>query len=265
MTADEPTLHTLSVGTSGPRIAFLHGLFGQGRNWAQIAKGLDARATLVDLPDHGRSAWTEHFSFEEYAERVAATLVGIAPGEKWTVVGHSLGGKVAMVLALTHPDLVEKLCVVDIAPKHYGDLSRFEDYILGMQAMPLAEIENRGQADRWFAKVERDPGVRAFLLQNLSRHGDHWSWRANVDLFARDAAKGGESAIADFPESTGCFDGPVLWLTGADSHYVKAADAEEMRRLFPRTRQVSIKGASHWVHTDAPEVVIESLRRLLAT
>lgn len=269
----EPRLHTLSLGASGPRIAFLHGLFGQGRNWTQIAKALvgpggdDARALLVDLPDHGRSPWSTEFSFESYADQVAATLRATGGQDRWTVVGHSLGGKVAMVLALAHPDLVERLAVVDIAPKDYGDLSRFDGYISAMRALPLLELGDRADAEERFADVDPDPGVRAFLLQNLRREGDSWRWQSNVALFAADAARGHHSEIADFPAAAlerPPYDGPVLWLAGGDSEYVKPGDAERMRALFPSVRLVTVKGVGHWVHSQAPEVTVEALRGLLA-
>src|SRR6476659_4521304 len=185
---DQASLSTLSVGTAGPRIAFLHGLFVQGRNWNQIAKavsgpgGHDARCLLVDLPDHGRSPWSTEFSFAAYGDAVAATLRAQAPGEAWTVVGHSLGGKVAMFVALLHPELVDRLVVVDIAPKGYGSLERFEGYIREMQRLPLGELASRGDAEARFE--EPDPGVQAFLLQNLRRDGDSWRWQANLELFA---------------------------------------------------------------------------------
>jgi pimeloyl-ACP methyl ester carboxylesterase len=263
-------LNTLSVGTRGPRIAFLHGLFGQGRNWMQIAKavsgpdGTDARCLLVDLPDHGRSPWSEEFSFEAYAGAVASTLRATAPGEHWTVVGHSLGGKVAMILALAHPDLVERLVVVDIAPKDYVGLDRFAGYIAEMQQLPLAELTSRADAESRFA--EPDPGVKAFLLQNLRRHGDSWRWQANLDLVAADAARGASSRMAGWPEAAGeypAYDGVVVWLTGGESRYVQPEDGAAMRALFPRTRQLTVKGAGHWVHTDAPDVVVAALRRVI--
>ena len=172
---DLTALNTLAVGTAGPRIAFLHGLFGQGRNWNQIAKGVsgpdgtDARCLLIDLPDHGRSPWSEAFSLAGYADAVAETLDTVGGGEPWVVVGHSLGGKTAMVLALRHPALVDRLVVVDIAPKGYGSLERFEGYIREMQALPLGEVGSRADAESRF--VEPDPGVKAFLLQNLRRDG----------------------------------------------------------------------------------------------
>ena len=272
MTRAQPdaALHTMAVGTAGPRVAFLHGLFGQGRNWTQIAKalagpdGTGARCLLVDLPDHGRSPWTEEFSYEAYAARVAATLDAAAPGEPWVLVGHSLGGKVAMVTTLTHPDIVRSLVVVDIAPKDYGDLDRFVGYMDAMAALPLAELTGRADAEQRFAAAEPDPAVRGFLLQNLRRHGETWSWQANLALLARDAARGSESRIADFP-TTGAppWDGPVVWLVGGDSGYVRDEDGDAMRALFPRTRLVTVKGVGHWVHSQAPEVVTETLRRVV--
>ncbi|MGL4744632.1 MAG: alpha/beta fold hydrolase [Dermatophilaceae bacterium] len=262
---DLTLLHTTPLGTSGPRVAFLHGLFGQGRNWTQVAKavvgpeGTRACCLLVDLPDHGRSPWTEEFSYEGYADAVAATLEAVAPGEPWVVVGHSLGGKVAMVLALRHPHLVRSLVVVDIAPKGYGGLDRFRGYIDEMQALPLAELTARTDAEARFA--EPDPGVKAFLLQNLRRHGRTWSWQVNLDLVARDAARGRTSRIADFPAlQSDPWHGPVVWLVGSESGYVLTEDVGMMRRLFPRTRLVTVNGAGHWVHTDAPAVVAETLR-----
>lgn len=265
-------LNTLQLGVAGPRVVFLHGLFGQGRNWAQIAKGIageagtDARCLLVDLPDHGRSPRSQGFDYVRYAEAVAHELRSQAPEEPWTVVGHSLGGKVAMALALAHPQLVERLAVVDIAPRSYGDLHRFGGYIAAMEALPLAELTSRADADERFAAAVPDPAVRAFLLQNLRREGRAFSWQVNLPLVSADAAKGSGSAIAGFPEAVTRlrpYPGPVLWLVGADSEYVVDADSQPMRSLFPSVRKVTVKGAGHWVHTDAPEVVVAALRRFL--
>ncbi len=271
MTDDVPSgLHTRGTGSAGPRVAFLHGLFGQGRNWTGVAKalagpdGTGARCLLVDLPDHGHSPWSESFSFEGYAARVAETLSAAAPGEEWVLVGHSLGGKVAMVLTLLHPELVRSLVVVDIAPKDYGDLDRFRDYVSEMRALPLEELGSRSDAHERFSATEPDAEVRGFLLQNLRHTGHSWSWRVNLDLLHEDIERGSDSRIADFPELGRTWDGPVVWLAGSESGYVRDEDVEGMRALFPRTRLVTVNGAGHWVHTDAPDVVIETLRRVLA-
>lgn len=254
-------------------MAFLHGLFGQGRNWAQIAKDLAgqdgslARCSLIDLPDHGRSPRTQEFSYLRYAELVAAELRALGSGERWTVVGHSLGGKVAMMLALAHPDLVEQLVVVDIAPKSYGNLHRFDEYIDAMERLPLAELTSRADADRLFEVDVPDPAVRAFLLQNLRRHGSAFSWQVNLPMVAADAEAGSGSQIAGFPGVASrltAYEGMVIWLVGSESGYVTDDDTETMRRYFPGVRRVVVKGAGHWVHTDAPEVVTATLRQVIA-
>ncbi|HOF63807.1 MAG TPA: alpha/beta fold hydrolase [Dermatophilaceae bacterium] len=264
-------LHHLSVGTAGPRIAFCHGLFGQGRNWTQVAKalagpdGTEARATLIDLPDHGRSPWTDHFSLQGYAAHVAQELRTIAPGERWTLVGHSLGGKVSMLVALAQPDLVEKLAVVDIAPRHYRSHHWYLDYIAAMQALPLDSLTSRAEADELLAPVVPVASVRSFLLQNLRRHGHTWSWQVNFDVLA--GAGTGQRSVAGWPvvDATAYppFDGPVLWVAGSESTYVRSDDTPAMRALFPKVRQVTVKGAAHWVHSDQPEVTIQILDRFL--
>lgn len=263
-------LHTHAVGRDGPHVAFLHGLFGQGRNWMQVAKGVsgpdgaDARCLLVDLPDHGRSPWTDRVSYETYAAAVADTLRS-HDSLPWVLVGHSMGGKTAMVLALTQPDLLERLVVVDIAPKHYGDLHRFGGYIAEMQRLPLAELTSRADAEQRFR--EDNPAVKAFLLQNLRRSPDGWQWQVHLDMVAADAAKGANSTIADFPLEPGDvapFERPVLWLNGGASEYVRDDDVPRMQELFPLVRQVTVKGVGHWVHTEAPEVTVEALRRVVA-
>lgn len=273
MTAPHPgpaPLHASSVGVAGPRVAFLHGLFGRGRNWTRVAKavagpgGTDARCALVDLPDHGRSPWSQEFSYESYAQQVVTTLGALAPGERWILVGHSLGGKVAMMVALRHRDVVRSLAIVDIAPKDYGDLERFRGYLEAMQALPLGELTTRADAERRFAAAVPDPALRGFLLQNLRRHGATWSWQVNLGLIAADTARGNASAIAGFPVGRArAWDGPAVLVAGSESPYIGAGDIGAMRMLFPRTRLVTVKGAGHWVHADAPGVVSETVRRVV--
>lgn len=260
----EPSLHVKTLGESGPRVAFCHGLLGQGRNWNQIAKGLAdvCRPTLLDMPDHGHSPWSDRISYPDAASVVAETLRAIDPDEPWTVVGHSMGGKTAMVLALTEPDLVERLAVVDISPAATASFTEFETFISAMRAIDLGAIDGRADADEAMREAAPDPAVRGFLLQNLRRDGDGWRWLPNLAGLERDIA-----AVGGWPEEhlAGCppFAGPVLWLAGANSPYVSDENEPEMRRLFPRVRQVTVKNAGHWVHSEQPAVTTSALRALI--
>ena len=260
------TLAATTYGDHGPRVVLLHGLFGQGRNFTGVAKALadEARVTLVDLPDHGRSPWSGGFSYLAMADRVADFLAATAPGERWTVVGHSMGGKVAMLVALRHPDVVERLCVVDVAPVPTSAVSSFGTYVAAMRRVDLAALTDRAAAEQVVATTVPDPTVRGFLLQNLRRDGTgdqaRWRWQMNLDLLGDHLPE-----IADWPGGApGPYEGPVLWLAGTDSDYVQPAYAPAMRALFPRVRLVRVKNAGHWVHADQPAVFVSALRQLLA-
>lgn len=255
-------LHTLEYGTTGPRVILCHGLFGQARNWNTIARGLaeSYRVTAVDLPNHGRSPWSERIDYRDMADEVATLISGADPV---ALVGHSMGGKVAMALALRHPELVERLCVVDIAPVDYASASEFGRYVAAMQGMDLAAIKTREDADRALQQAAPDAGVRAFLLQNLRRDGDSWRWQANLDGLGR-----GLSALSGWPADLSQappYQRSVLWVAGADSTYITEDAVPVMRTLFPRMRKVVIKGAGHWVHSEQPEIFLATLQRFLAS
>lgn len=258
------TLHQVTTGELGPRVAFCHGLFGQGRNWTQIAKELSdvCRPTLLDMPNHGRSPWTERFDYLESARIVADNLRAIDPDEPWIVIGHSMGGKIAMLLALTDPELVSRLGVVDISPAATTAFTEFETYIEGMRALDLDEISTRSEADEAMQDVAPQPAIRAFLLQNLRREGEKWTWQPNFEVLGRDV-----EAIAGWPADeiadVAPFERPVLWLAGERSPYVADENVAEMRRLFPGMRRVTVKDAGHWVHSEQPDVTTRSLRALI--
>ena len=260
------SLHTTTYGEDGSPIVFCHGLFGQGRNWTAVAKALaDAhRTVLVDLPHHGRSPWLESFDYLEVADQLA-DLLGRLFGrdDAVTLVGHSMGGKAAMVTALRAPELVGRLCVVDIAPVDYGSSGEFAGYVEAMQALDLDSLERRADADAALQSAVPIRTVRDFLLQNLQREGNGWRWQVNLEVLGRDL-----DALSAWPADRlaglAPFRGPVAWIAGADSPYVRMEQEAEMRRLFPHTRKVVIKGAGHWVHAQRPEVVVEVLRQLTA-
>ncbi len=272
---DDLRLHARTLGEAGPRVVFVHGLFGQGKNWTTIAKGLadDHRVTLLDLPNHGHSPWTDRVDYVDMAELVAAELA--SSGEPVTLVGHSMGGKVAMTLALRRPELLHALVVVDIAPVEYPlqggrtddedeEASPFGAFIAAMKAMDLSALETRGDADDALRSAVPSRMVRSFLLQSLVREGlgadGGWRWRLNLDLLERDL---GELRRFPDPPAGATFDGPVLWVAGANSHYVLPQDRERMDELFPTTRLVKIKNAGHWVHSEQPEVFLQTLRLFL--
>ncbi|MCW2813747.1 MAG: alpha/beta fold hydrolase [Nocardioides sp.] len=257
-------LHTTEVGTTGDRVVFLHGLFGQGRNFTQIAKALEPglRSLLVDLPNHGRSEWTGTVDYVEVADAVAEALrTGYAADGPVHLVGHSMGGKVAMVLALRHPDLVRRLVVVDISPAPSEGESEFGHLLDSLAGLDLSAVERRADADRLLTDPIPDERVRGFLLQNLRSEGTGWRWQADLALLRRELP-----AIAEFPEDQldgATFEHPVLWVAGARSPYVRPEHAPTMRRLFPRTTQVTIKDAGHWVHSEQPEAFVSALRVFL--
>ena len=256
---DAPQIHLTEVGTEGERVVFLHGLFGQGRNFTQIAKALrpELRSVLVDLPNHGRSAWLDRTDYVTLADAVADRLRELGGGPSH-VVGHSMGGKVAMVLALRHPDLVDRLVVADISPVAGEGSGEFEHLLDSLARIDLERLERRADADEQLAQWVDDERVRGFLLQNLRSGPDGFTWQANLELLRAELG-----TIAGFPDLDATFDRPVLWLAGERSPYVKPEHAEPMKRLFPRTTSVTIKGAGHWVHSEKPEAFVSALRTFL--
>lgn len=256
------TLAAIRVGAARPSYVFVHGLFGQGRNWTSIAKRLEpAGSLLVDLPNHGDSPWTTRFDYDDIADQVADLLrVGGAAEAPVTLVGHSLGGKVAMRLALRQPALVGRLAVIDISPvaARVGD---FASYIDAMRAIDLRLVRDRREIETHLLSAAPDARVRGFLMQGLRRRrdGHGYEWRPNLDLL-------GDSLdlIAGWPTTEGLvpYEGPVLWVAGAESDYVRTEHLASMRALFPRARLVTVKGAGHWVHADAPDVMVEIVRHL---
>ena len=252
-------LYTELVGSGRPRFAFLHGLLGRGRNWTLLAQQLDAAgypAVLFDLPNHGRSGWTAEFSYASMADAVAAEIdLRMGSAAQLILVGHSMGGKVAMLTALAHPGLVAGLVVVDIAPGHSAQVDTFTPLVAALRGLDLSTLGSRAEADQRLRAPIPDDAVRLFLLQNLRRKGG-WHWQPNLALLGSSL-----DAIGGWPEVTAApFTGPVLWLAGERSPYVRPEHEAEMHRLFPAVQKVVVPGAGHWVHADAPEFTFDALR-----
>ncbi|MDN5742332.1 MAG: alpha/beta fold hydrolase [Yaniella sp.] len=257
-------IHT-EVMEGGPRrIVFLHGLMGRGKNFTTIAKGLTDTTTslLVDLPNHGVSCWTEGFDYVEMADLVADELRrDFCKDEPAVVLGHSMGGKVAMLLALRHPELLAGLIIEDIAPTT-SSASEFE-HLLGtlLSKVQLTDIASRREAHAAIKKDIDDAAVRGFLLQNLTRDDDHgFKWEPNIQMLFDHL-----DTIVGFPDVEGTFeDHPVLWIKGEHSDYINDASGAIMRELFPMTRRIQIRDAGHWIHAEQPKHFIETLKYYIA-
>jgi pimeloyl-ACP methyl ester carboxylesterase len=244
---------------AGPPLVILHGLFGSARNWAGIAKVLAARRRVlaVDLRNHGASPWSDAMGYADMAGDVAALIEARGFGRA-AVLGHSMGGKAAMWLALTRPAAVERLVVVDVAPASYPPV--LLDYVHAMQAVDLGAVRRRADADAALQQVVRDPAERGFLLQNLMLEEGGARWRLNLDVLERTLPD-----IAGWRDPPGdCrYDGPALFVAGARSDYVQAAHDPRIRALFPAAEVVRIADAGHWVHAEQPQAFIAAVAPFL--
>jgi esterase len=248
-----------AFGEAGPPAVILHGLLGSARNWTSIAKQLAKthRVFATDLRNHGRSPWAATMSFDEMAGDVAA-FIGAHDLGAVRLIGHSLGGKVAMRLALLRPELVERLLVVDVAPVAYGH--SFAPLLEAMRAVDLAAVQRRADAEAQLEQAVGDAATRNFLLQNLVRTEAGFAWRVNLDALAANMPE-----LLDFPAPAGAaYRGPTLFLAGGRSPYVAAEHRPLIRRLFPDAEQAVIHGAGHWVHAERPTEFLEQAQQFLS-
>lgn len=251
-----PTLASLEYGTGRP-LFILHGLFGSARNWSTIARRLGERrhAVALDLRNHGSSPWTGDM---DYPAMAADVRDAIAPLGRAAVLGHSMGGKAAMTLALLYPGLVERLVVVDIAPVAYAARSHGE-FIRAMQAADLS-VERRAQVEAQLRGGVPDAALRAFLLQNLVSEDGTMRWRLNLDVLLAHMDE-----IMGWPEETAGrhYDGPTLFLVGGTSDYIRPEYHDRMRTLFPKAEIRTIEGAGHWPHAEQPDRFVEMVENFL--
>jgi pimeloyl-ACP methyl ester carboxylesterase len=240
-------LNTIVHGAAhgGMPLVIAHGLFGSARNWGVVARRLAEvrRVVAVDMRNHGDSPWFDEHSYAAMAADLSEVIA--AEGGRADLLGHSMGGKAAMVLALTEPARVGRLIVADIAPVAYGH-SQME-YVRAMQAVDLRGVTRRSEADPLLAETVPDPALRAFLLQSLSVEDGRAAWKLNLEALADQMPR-----IMGFPEVAGRFEGPALFVTGERSDYVREAHWPRILELFPAARRVVISGAGHWVHAEAP-------------
>jgi pimeloyl-ACP methyl ester carboxylesterase len=227
-------------------------------NWASLAKkfGEGFKTYIIDLRNHGQSPHSEDMDFELMAKDVL-DLMDDQNIHRANLIGHSMGGKVAMQLALTRSERVGKLVIVDIAPRTYPP--RHEDIFKGLLTIDLAQLTSRDEADRILSRYVPEQSMRQFLLKNLTRdEHSRFKWRMNLDGVYRSYQRLNEAV-----GSAQQFTGPVLFVRGGNSDYIRDEDHPLILKSFPNARFATIMGAGHWVHADAPSeftgVVLEFL------
>lgn len=239
-------LHFQELGRGEP-LVLLHGLFGSGDNWLGVAPKLAEKfhVFLPDLRNHGRSPHHAEMDYPLMAADVDRFFAAQKIARAF-VLGHSMGGKVAMRLALDFPACVTKLVVVDMAPRAYAPAH--EEILAALLALDLGRFQSRPQMEEALASGIPSLSLRRFLLKNLGRDDSgHFVWKLNVRGLAENYSRLGEGLAMNRP-----FENPALFIRGGKSDYIAADDELEIRRLFPAARIETIPSANHWVHADAP-------------
>jgi pimeloyl-ACP methyl ester carboxylesterase len=254
-----PLLHHLDQGQGRP-LVILHGLFGTLDNWQSLARLWATEAGLrvvsVDLRNHGRSFHSPEHTYALMAQDVLELMDHLQLGPDTVLMGHSMGGKVAMRLALDNQERLAKLVVVDIAPR-FSNMEHQDDILAGLQSVDFTTCTNRQEADAALAQHIHNVGVRQFLLKNLYRKEDNtFAWRINLPVLAAQLAAIGEETIGKAP-----FLKPALFIRGGKSDYITPEDKlTGIPALFPHSQVATVVDAGHWVHAEKPEEVFELVK-----
>ena len=238
-----PLLNYQQTGT-GPDVLLIHGLFGSLENLNMVARVLadNYRVTQVDVRNHGRSFHKNNMQYSELAQDVVELLLHLAIPQSH-ILGHSMGGKIAMELALTAPQFVNKLIIADIAPVKYP--RHHQEIIAGLKAIDLSKVSNRNDADKQLSAYVNDPGVRQFLLRNLTKQDGKFVFKCNLA-----AIENCYEQIMQTYEGNNQFVKPTLFVKGANSDYIKAAYRDSILERFPKSKAKIIQGAGHWLHAE---------------
>lgn len=238
-----------------PPCLIVHGLFGSGRNWGVIAKRLSATRPVltVDMRNHGTSPWTSTHSYDDLAADLSEVLD--TQNQPCDVLGHSMGGKAAMMFALRSPQQVNRLLIADIAPVAYSHSQ--QKMIDAMRAVDLSKVSRRSEAAAQLGDHGVEPALQSFFTQSLDITAKRW--RYNLDTLEADMPK-----IMGFPEVSGQYDGPTLFLSGAQSDYVQRDHRNKIKSLFPNAHFAKIPGAGHWLHADKPREFQASVEAFFA-
>ncbi|MCF2492263.1 alpha/beta fold hydrolase [Dyadobacter chenhuakuii] len=252
-------LNYKQIGESGRAVIILHGVFGFLDNWLTIGKTISEhgfQVYLVDQRNHGRSPHEGHLDFST----LAADLKGFLEEHQIidpVLIGHSMGGKTVMEYAVTYPETLTQLVIVDIGPKAYP--IHHKRILEGLNAIPIDEIESRNQADEILSEYEPILAVRQFLLKNLYRKDEGgFGWRFNLPILTSDMSKVGSEIV-----SKQKIEAPTLFIKGENSKYIVDEDWEGILKIFPNARLESIADAGHWVQAEQPKAFVAALLKFL--
>lgn len=242
---------------SGKPLVILHGLFGSADNWFSIARELEKHYTLylVDQRNHGDSPQSDTWNYQVMVEDLKK-LMDEEGLDQVYLMGHSMGGKTVMNFACTYPELVEKLIVADIAPRYYP--IHHQTILEGLNSIHLQEIKSRKEADDQLANYIPEIGVRQFLLKSLSRNSEGFVWKINLPVITAKIEEVGQA----LPEDS-VYEGPTLFLGGANSNYIKQSDIPDLEKHFPNYELEFVQNAGHWLHAEQPGAVIEEVEKFL--
>lgn len=246
-------------GENGPAIIILHGIFGMLDNWHNVARKLSEHYTVytLDARNHGQSPHTDEMSYQAMAEDVIE-FADTHQLSDFILVGHSMGGKTAMWTASQFPDRISKLVLVDIAPKKYKP--GHDQYFKAFENIPWTDMQSRKEIDEALQQYEPEAGVRLFLAKNVERLDEGgFAVKSNIA-----ALKEAYTEIIDKLNFTKVYQGPVLFILGAKSHYLDEADKPYIEQFFPKAKYVTVPNAGHWVHADNPTGFIQTLENFLA-
>ena len=240
---------------SGPPLIILHGLFGMLDNWRTVARMMEGKfqCILVDLRNHGKSPHSDVMNYKVMSEDILE-LMNTLSLPFAIVLGHSMGGKVAMQFALDHPDKVEKLIIVDISPKQYP---RHHDHVLNaIESIDPAKLPDRAEAEKNFrSHLAGDEATIQFLLKNLNRrHQGGFEWKGNMPVIIKEY-----DSLMEEIKSDKTFPKPTLVILGELSNSVRDEDWPGFQKLFPECQLVTISKAGHWVHADQPKAITEAI------
>ncbi|WP_269685751.1 alpha/beta fold hydrolase [Flavobacterium lacustre] len=240
---------------SGKPLLILHGFLGMSDNWKTLGAQFATegyQVHLLDLRNHGRSFQSEAFSYQVMMQDVLAYCKDNSL-ESINIIGHSMGGKVAMLLATTHPELVDKLIVADIGPKFYPQ--HHQDILAGLNAVDFSVKPSRNEVEEVMAKYIPDFGTRQFLMKNLYwKEPGQLAFRFNLAVFN---TKMDEIGVA-LPENL-IFEKPTLFIRGGNSNYILESDFENIKHHFPNSIIETIPNVGHWLHAENPAVFYEKV------